>query len=390
MRAFRVVILFLLVFLILRQTSALVETAGERRRVLSAPAEPAAEAREARPPARELPPQEPQDFGTRCQAPGVLVCQGFDSSHVIVPAKAPASGLYPAEDVVFRGTFDPAIKASGNGSLRFEIPTRTGANGAGFWRQAFGRSFGRESTFYVQFRQRFSKEMLKNNWGDTTWKQVIFHNGPSTCDDVELTTVQYYHDGFPTMYTKCGARTLYTNGGNPPTKLEQGDYNCWYGQYNARDCFMYPANAWVTFYYEVSIGHWGLPDSTINAWVALDGRPYKQWIQMRNFVLDNDHPGTDYDTLTLLPYMTAKSNKLDLPTAYTWYDDLIVSTTPIAPPIASTQTAVARSEALGETPMENPASIARRAVVQHQRCRRRTSVPSLMSRSLDGNLFTIW
>ncbi len=198
-------------------------------------------------------------------------------------------------------------------------------------------SFGEGSTFYVQFRQRFSKEMLKNKWKDTSWKQVIFHNTAATCADVELTTGQYYHDGFPIMYTDCGGRLIATNSGVPPYKLEQGDYNCWYSQYNAKDCFFYPADEWVTFYYEISIGHWEKPDSSIQAWVALDGQPYKQWIKMPGFVLKNENPGQDYDSVTLLTYMTGKNMLDSQPLAYTWYEDLIVSTQPIASPTASPQ-----------------------------------------------------
>jgi len=275
---------------------------------------------------------QPQDFRTRCQSPAVLVCQGFDSAAIGIAAKWPASGLYPAGDNLLHGAFTSSPRASGEGSLRFEILTHTGANAAGFWRQYIGRSFGEGTTFYVQFRQRFSEEMLKNNWGDTTWKQVIFHNRASTCSDVELTTAQYYNTGIPYMYTDCGSRHLTTNNSNPPYKFHQGDYNCWYGHLNTKDCFFYPANQWVTFYYQVSIGHWGKPDSSINAWVGLDGKPLKQWIKMPNFVLRNDHPGQDYDCVTLLTYMTNKDPGRDLPTAYTWYDDLIVSTEPIAPP----------------------------------------------------------
>ena len=276
-----------------------------------------------------------QDFDPRCKVAGVLICEGFDSPTDFLPARWPASGLYPAWDKVFRGTIDRTVKASGRGSLRFEIPSHSAANAAGFWLQRMGHSFGEGSTFYVQFRQRFSQEMLKNKWGDTTWKQVIFHNSESTCADVELTTGQYYQEGFPIMYTECGAHSLYTNGGNPPTKLEQGDYNCWYSHYNPKDCFFYPANQWVTFYYEISIGHWGKPDSTIKAWVALDGQPFRQWIALPNFVLKNDNPGHDYDSLTLLTYMTNKDTTVDHPTAYTWYDELIISTRPIALPASA-------------------------------------------------------
>ena len=279
-------------------------------------------------------PTELKDFDSRCKSVGVLLCEGFDSDAEYASAKWPRAGVYPAADKALRGTMDSKIKASGKASLRFEIPTHSGANGAGFWRQPIEHNFGQGTTFYVQFRQRFSKEMLENKWGKTAWKQAIFHNESATCGPVELTTVNYYSNGFPIMYTDCGQVSLFTNGGNPPTKLEQGDYNCWYGQYSKKDCFYYPADQWVTFYYQVSVGHWGKPDSNINAWVALDGQGYKQWIRMPGFTLKNDHPGNDFDTVTLLPYMTSKDSSIDHPIAYTWYDELIVSEKPIAPPTA--------------------------------------------------------
>ncbi|MGC1614969.1 MAG: hypothetical protein WA736_09810 [Candidatus Acidiferrum sp.] len=279
-----------------------------------------------------------RNFEARCNAPGVFVCQGFDGLDEYRPAKYPGAGLYPGWDGTIRGVRDTTIKASGSASLRFEIPSHSSANASGYWKQPMGREFREGATFYVQFRQRFSKEMLKNDWGGTTWKQVIFHNAAATCGAVEITTVQYYNAGFPTMYTNCGGRPLWSNNGKPPTKLEQGDYNCWYGRYNPKDCFIYPSGEWITFYYQISIGHWGKTDSTINAWVALDGKPYRQWIQMPNFELDRDRPEEGFDTVTLLTYMTGKSEQADHPVAYTWYDDLVVSASPIALPSISSDT----------------------------------------------------
>jgi hypothetical protein len=276
-----------------------------------------------------------ETFEERCHKEGVLVCVGFDTPKEFVPAKWPNSGLYPAWDNAYRGSLDTGVRASGKGSLRFEVPSHSAANAAGSWVQRMGHSFGEESTFYVEFRQRFSAEMLKNKWGETSWKQVIFHNSASSCSDVELTTGQYYQEGLPIMYTDCGGRGIFTNNGTPPYKLEQGDYDCWYSHINRKDCFFYPSNQWTTFYYQVSIGHWGKPDSTVNAWVALDGQPFRQWIQLPNFILKNDTPGRDYDTVTLLTYMTNKNATVDHPVAYTWYDELIVSTAPIAPPTAA-------------------------------------------------------
>ncbi len=281
--------------------------------------------------------QEGLSFEQRCKASGVLVCQGFDDANDYRSVRYPNAGLYPAWDGAIRGVRDTSIRASGGASLRFEVPSHSEANASGYWKQPMGREFSEGATFYVQFRQRFSKEMIKNNWGGTTWKQIIFHNVASTCGAVELTTVQYYNKGFPIMYTNCGAHSLFSNNGTPPTKLEQGDYNCWYAKYNPKDCFFYPVEEWVTFYYQIAVGHWGKPDSTVNAWVALDGKPYKQWVQMPNFVLDKDRPDEGFDTVTLLTYMTGKSTETDHPVAYTWYDDLIISTSSIALPGVSSE-----------------------------------------------------
>jgi hypothetical protein len=287
------------------------------------------------PSADERAPQDPQDFTERCHAEGVLTCVGFDSPQEFVPAEDPYSGLYPGEGGAFRGTLDTKIMASGGGSLKFTIPSYSGANASGYWKQAMGKNFGEGSTFYVQFRQRFSPEMLTNDWGGNTyWKQVIFHNGPHTCGDVELaTTKSNRRDGYPVMYSQCGSDGMTVDLHNGDFLVEQGDYNCHYHDISPRDCFMYPADTWITFYYKTNIGHWGKADSTIQAWVAVPGKPYKQWVNMPKHKLLNASPGRDYDTVTLLPYMTAKdSSKFGGPVAYTWYDELIVSTQPIAPP----------------------------------------------------------
>lgn len=281
----------------------------------------------------------PADFETRCAVKGVLVCEGFDDPVKFRPAVYPANGLYPDGGGQIKGTQDTEIKTSGGGSLRFEIDSHTGANVTGSWRQGFGKDFGPHSTFYVQYRFRMSPEMLNQNWGDpsghTSWKVAIFHFFPKTCGDVELTTTNYYNSGVAILYTDCGGRGLYTNEGKPPYLRQQAEtskqgYNCWYG--SDSNCFRFIANTWMTLYYRVSIGDWGKPNSSVEAWAGLPGQPLKQWINLHNFVLNVDTPGNNYDSVDLLNYMTGKDAKLDHPKAYTWYDELIVSSKPIAPP----------------------------------------------------------
>jgi len=202
-----------------------------------------------------------------------------------------------------------------------------------------GQTFAQNSTFYVQFRQRFSPEFLTNKWGGTTyWKQEIFSSDQSTCGNIELTTINANMKGWPEMYSACGQDLFDVATGSSDYLLEQGDtattgYNCHYQNPTADSCFMYPANAWVTFYYKVQIGTWGQPNSNIQAWVALPGQPYKQWINIKNHTLNSDPGLPAYNTVTLLPYMTGKDASVNGgPTAYTWYDELVVSTTAIAAP----------------------------------------------------------
>lgn len=285
------------------------------------------------------------DFQARCQAPGVVRCVGFDNTTSDIVQNV---NLWPDGDGVFRGGLDTTIKASGAGSLRFELPSNGGANIAGQWSQlvppydGLGAHFGEGSTFYVQFRQRFSSEMLANTaiW-DSRWKQVAFYMNQVACAGVDLTTAHYnygvYPDNFPIMYANCGARPLYTNNGAPPTDLQQGDYNCHYGSFNATDCLYYTADTWMTFYYQVSVGVFGQNNSSVKAWAALPGKPYKQWINMPNWRIDYNNGHDDYfNNITFLPYMTRLS-RVTAPTAYTWYDELIVSTQPIAAPDAPTE-----------------------------------------------------
>jgi hypothetical protein len=295
-----------------------------------------------------------QDFPTRCGQPGVLVCQGFDDPSVVVPAAYPASGLYPGDGMTgTTGSIDNSVAVSGAGSLKFTIPSFGTPNSAGYWRQLTtsnlsagpdqAQVFGPGRTFFVQFRQQFSPEFLTNVWpqapqfggGNTYWKQEIFSNDQQTCGNEELTTVNGGNHGYPIMYSECG-QDVFQIPFNGDYLNEQGDtattgYNCHYS--TGVTCFLYPANTWVTFYYKISVGQWGQPNSTIQAWVALPGQQYQEWINITNHTLFQDGALSGYDMVTLLPYMTNRDPNISAgPVAYTWYDELIISTQPIAAP----------------------------------------------------------
>jgi hypothetical protein len=151
------------------------------------------------------------------------------------------------------------------------------------------------------------------------------------------------------MYTDCGARGMtttldgsqWTDG--TPLLMQQGDYQCQYGAFTDLTCLFFPTNEWVTFYYRIQIGTWDQPNSMVEAWIAREGSTtYKKFVRVPNFSLRcnsdpcNVNPGKaeGYNNITLTPYMTALGSSSGLPgiTSHVWYDELIVSTAPIAAP----------------------------------------------------------
>lgn len=303
---------------------------------------------------RALTPEE--DFQARSAAPGVFVSEGFDTATSFQHASGWGDGLSAAGDGTYRGAQDESMKVSGGSSLRFDVPGNVGNDASGTWRKNFGRDFGENSTFYVQFQQRFDQaEADIVTMYNTSWKQVNVHGGDSTCQQVELTTEGMSGDGNPYLYSACGGTSMFTvglvnfdywnnNTGASHIYHQQGSsstagYNCEYGNKfagngNGSGCFMYQSvvNKWVTYYYKYQIGAWGQPNSTVEAWVAVDGGPYVQWINVHNVPLDNNNPGggNDYSMLDFNVYMS--NGNPSHPTGHTWYDELIVSTQPIAAP----------------------------------------------------------
>jgi len=293
------------------------------------------------------------DFRKRCAAAGVLVCEGFDDPGKFLAARSPNSGLYPAGSGNYKGTMDTTTTVSGAGALRFEIDGRTSANSAGFWRQMFGQNFGQNSTFYVQYRFRISPEMLQDF--DAGWKFSIFHNGGVTCGSAEITATETSSTvfGMPGMYGDCGAvgfgtwpapPNQTTVGYNPPYYKQQGDtattgYNCRYGtDYGTNPgCFVFRPNTWYTLYYKVHIADLTTNGTNgtcigcyVQSWVGTQGQPLQEWINAPNIGFDDTMP--PYNSVDLLNYMTSKDPKRSHLTAYTWYDELIVSSQPIAVP----------------------------------------------------------
>src|SRR6267142_2973792 len=297
------------------------------------------------------------DYLTRITAPGVVAWNGFDSSTEIGGCNALnflGSGRFVAsDDQTTCPAIDAAMSRSGASSLNFTVKANGGSDSTGSWRQQFqSKLSSQEATsfkfsppgaggtngthFYVQFAQRMDNPFITNLYpatggGSTYWKQEIIATMPSSCGGYELTTVNEFNNDWPAMYSSCGGQHLYLDIG-PNSFHEQGDYNCNNSAPTQQICFFYPADTWVTWYYDINLlGAEGSATSQVHAFVAVNGQPYKQWININNFAQSHDTPNY-YSTVYLFPYMTGRDSAQTRPVAHTWYDELIVSTQPILAP----------------------------------------------------------
>jgi hypothetical protein len=288
------------------------------------------------------------DFAARCGAAGVVLCTGLNSA-----TDLQAGEIGPAGDGTQQGFIDTTQGASGAGSLKFTL--RAGVsdrNVGGYWEASLPQNFKSGDTIYVQYRWRASPEYFTNNanYWQSSVKQINIHGPSSTCQGAEFTTVM--QDGYPSMYTDCGIgwhTDVNTNAllSSCPDDclLEQGSstvaapsgsgYNCHYqnqvaGSGNGSGCFVPPSNTWITHYEVIKLGTVGSNTSSVNAYEAHNGSAYKQWQRVNGvtFVSGGD---SYFSKLRFETYMTEIARSAPS-TAYIWYDELIVSTQPIAVP----------------------------------------------------------
>jgi hypothetical protein len=260
-----------------------------------------------------------------------------------------------------RATRDTAIKASGEASLKFTVPSNSGADTSGSYFTNFSSDlslqFGENSEFYVQWRQRFSPEFL-NNMSGGGWKQIIIGTGDkpgtwySSCSALEIVVNNNYYRGFPQMYHSCEGSA--SHGPYDPFQQPYGAYDfklqngrpapfCLYSQKNSSyfpptgNCFGYASNEWMTFQIRVRTGPRvgnEFVNSYVTLWVARQGQPSQLVIDWGPYNLaagaasDNQR----YGKIWLTPYNTGKSPSVSHATAYTWYDELIISRNKIADP----------------------------------------------------------
>lgn len=310
----------------------------------------------------------PSDFTTRCAAPGVVRCVGFDASAEI----AGTWGVNPVGSQAGSLTapsIDTAVKSSGAGSLHFVIPTNSGDNSSGSvfvnFSDDYLTQFGEGQEFYVQFRQRFSQDFLNTVFqvtsGEGGWKQAIVGEGSSpgknraSCTTLEIVVQNTALLGMPQGYHSCGFWVPFSQINTDPAfplyyyKVQNAIPSPYCFTQQAVDpCMAYEADEWMTFQMHVQIGNWNQPNSRIEYWVSRDGGAEVKIIDMQNFNLCPDSGGScatenqRYGQVWLLPYHTNKDATQVHPQGDVWYDELIISTNKIANPGGGVASQVAR------------------------------------------------
>ncbi len=299
------------------------------------------------------------DFQSRCSAAGVIRCVGFDSTADISGSWGNnPTGILPGS--LTKPTIDTSMKASGNGSLLFVIPSNSGGDSSGSYFANFSNDlsvqFGQGEEFYVQWRQRFDSNFLNTIYQLTTgeggWKQAIVGAGSTpgkpqaSCTILEIVMQNTAQKGLPQGYHACGYYQPFLeflapsdwkiqNAIPSPYCLSANNPN---GQTQGKPpCFPYYANEWMTFQIHVKIGNWNQPNSRIEFWAAREGQPSVKIIDMQNYTLCfNDttcaSENLKYGQVWLLPYHTNKDPSQTHPVGHIWYDELIISRNKIVDP----------------------------------------------------------
>jgi len=326
-------------------------------------------------PAPGGPPSAGVSFADRCAQSGVIRCIGFDSPSDFNTGTGGTNGAYQQNFGIVppsgtsdytRAVRDTTVKASGDSSLRFTIPANSGSDVAGAFFVNFSPDlsvqFGENSEFYVQWRQRFSPELVNTKFaGGGGWKQAIIGTGDkgtalnqiyASCTSLETVVQNTYQRGFPQMYNSCSGSA--SHGPYAPFEEPFGAYDfklqnarpspyCLYSQSSTGyfppngNCVGYVANEWFTFQVRIKTGprvgnEW--VNSYVTLWIAREGKASEMVINWGPYNLSAGDPAEDqkYGKVWLLPYHTGKDASVTNPTAYTWYDELVISRNKIADP----------------------------------------------------------
>lgn len=218
--------------------------------------------------------------------------------------------------------YDETVKASGGGSLRFDVLSQTGEGGGGNWvmnfSEDFSVQFGANEEFWVQWRQRFDPFIIEHDYRETSgwgeWKQVIISQGDTNaytayaCTEREIVVQNQSNRDYPSSYMECGAYdnfSRYFEDTNTFTRQNarnhpNGTTACQYFPSGGDEsgCLKYYPNEWMTFMVHITMGpegeayssaaqatKKGLINSSFELYVAREGQPLQLAHRQENLVI---------------------------------------------------------------------------------------------------------
>lgn len=257
------------------------------------------------------------DWQRRSRAQGVVVAVGFDHIDEWAKYSYDRDKCNPAYQVQ-TGTFgksgcrnnawDSRIRASGAGSVRFDILSQTGEGAGGNIAIPFGdyatNQFGANSEFWVSWRQRMDKRFIAGFLAAggggrfANAKQVIIAQGDmpigdgkrhvtgNACSEAEVVVVSSNPGNrmpYPVGYIECGRYVFFEQvlppssyagnaaGSTPLTrqnmrKNAQKQFNC-IGHPDTLDqsgCFTYRPDEWISYMVHLKLGPEGQAVSSVS------------------------------------------------------------------------------------------------------------------------------
>ena len=313
------------------------------------------------------------EFSNKCQGSGVIGCFSVDTSNQLFytwprgTVCDSALGSHPNGNNPFGlnragngnavahvesngqcvfPVIDSTVKHSGTGSLKFTIAGNTGADSAGYYTEPFKRLGNGQFSYvgpgsplgnvlYFQFYQMFDPNFVNTdfrctNGGCGGWKQMIWYgNAPfgSSSSSIEVTHNNGWQRGIPQMYGQQGhddygmqnvAGCLYAGSGYESRS-----------SYPEPPCVRYKANQWMEFTGRIEVlGTSNSPSSRVQLWV--DGKLVIDFRQAKICWGGSCGDGDGIGSFLASPYHTNKDSSQSHATGFTWMDDMIVSTQPIA------------------------------------------------------------
>jgi hypothetical protein len=289
---------------------------------------------------------------------------GLGKRYAITRERSSAEGnaLANVENgICYYPTIDTSIKRTGAGSLKIDFPSNSGGTTGGYFtvpfkgldlpRASVGPNSSLGSELWFQWHQRVDANMLNQDFGDpysTGWKQIILVGDPpgATGDFAYNVVVNngglrgvaqfYYRVPFGSglvsppgeVQNKSGISATYPNGcsyGFQAGATSGFSSNRFYTQ---PPCTRYQADVWHEYTLHVKIvGASGAASSLIELYI--DGVLVSQDPAATIYWANGTGTG-GYGQFYLDPQMTGKNSIPAHPPGRTWFDDVVISTRPIA------------------------------------------------------------